>query len=272
MHPQIAAHARLAGENAVQTRKLEGQLTRLGRTMHDLAYDPIHDEIVVGSPFAQAILTFRGGAHGEERPLRIIQGPRTQIVSQWNGVDRLAIDPAHNEIYVGTRRNRILVFDREANGDVAPKRVLGGPDTQFGGNPVIRVDAERNLLLVTGGGGVLIFDRTASGNTPPRTVIRGAGPIGGSAQFELYNGLIIAARERENAIYAWSIMDTGQEARPVFRIAAPLGDRAGQLGIALDPAHKEILVGTGAGNQIRTFFIPAIFDYTGPDAQTSERR
>jgi hypothetical protein len=271
MHPQIAAFARLASENAVPTRKLEGQLTRLGRTMHDMAYDPIHDEIVVGSPFAQAILTFRGGANGEARPVRIIQGSRTQIVSQWNGVDRLGIDPVNNELYVGTLRNRILVFDREANGDVAPKRVLGGPDTQFGGNPVIRVDAERNLLLVTGDGGILIFDRTASGNTKPRAVIRGAGPIGGAAQFELYNGLIIAPRDRENVIYAWSINDTGQDVRPVFTISAPLGERAGQLGIALDPIHKEVLVGTGAGNQIRTFSIPEIFDYTGT-TQTSERR
>lgn len=271
MHPQIAAFARLASENAVPTRKLEGQLTRLGRTMHDMAYDPIHDEIVVGSPFAQAILTFRGGANGEARPVRIIQGSRTQIVSQWNGVDRLGIDPVNNELYVGTLRNRILVFDREANGDVAPKRVLGGPDTQFGGNPVIRVDAERNLLLVTGDGGILIFDRTASGNTKPRAVIRGAGPIGGAAQFELYNGLIIAPRDRENVIYAWSINDTGQDVRPVFKISAPLGERAGQLGIALDPVHKEVLVGTGAGNQIRTFSVPEIFDYTGT-TQNSERR
>ncbi len=90
-HPQIAAFARLAEENAVPTRKLEGQLTGLGRTMHDLAYDAIHDEIVVSSPFAQAILTFRGGADGEEPPIRIIQGPRTQIVSE-RGLDKVTID------------------------------------------------------------------------------------------------------------------------------------------------------------------------------------
>ena len=92
MHPQIAAFARLAKENAIAHRKIQGELTRLGRTMHDIAYDPIHDEIVVGSPFAQAILVFRGGAFGEEPPLRIIQGPKTQIVSATNGVDRVAID------------------------------------------------------------------------------------------------------------------------------------------------------------------------------------
>ena len=263
MHPQIAAFARLAEENAVPTRKLEGQLTRLGRTMHDMAYDPIHDEIVVGSPFAQAILTFRGGADGEESPIRIIQGPNTRIVSMGNGVDRVAIDPVNSEIYVGTRLNRILVFDREANGDVAPIRVLGGPDTQFSGNPTIRVDAANDLLLVGGREGMLIFDRTASGNTPPRAVIRG--PSGN--QFEVYNDLIIT--HRVDAIYAWSIHDTGEDVRPLLRFPAPLGARAettGQRGVALDPLHKEVIIGTAAGNQVMVFSVPEIFDWESADS------
>ena len=65
-HPQIAAFARLAGENTPPTRVLEGQKTLLSRTMHGFAYDEVNDEIVVNSPLAQAILTFRGGASGEE--------------------------------------------------------------------------------------------------------------------------------------------------------------------------------------------------------------
>jgi hypothetical protein len=258
MHPQIAAFARLAKENAVPTRKLEGQLTRLGRTMHDIAYDPIHDEIVVGSPFGQAILVFRGGAFGEEPPIRIIQGPRTQIVSATNGVDRVAIDPVNNEILVGSRLHRILVFAREANGDAEPIRVLGGPNSEIGTNPGIRVDPVNNLLLVVGQGGIQVFDRTATGNARPRAVIGGAGAGGGSAQFEVYNGMVIAPKG-DNNIYAWSLRDTG-DVRPLWKIPAPLGPRANQLGIVLDPAHKEVLVATGEGNQVRTFSVPEIFD------------
>jgi hypothetical protein len=258
MHPQIAAFARLAKENAVATRKLEGQLTRLGRTMHDIAYDPIHDEIVVGSPFAQAVLVFRGGALGEEPPIRLIQGPRTQIVSATNGVDRVAIDPVNNEILIGSRLHKILVFPREANGDVEPIRVLGGPDSEIGTNPPIRVDPVNNLLLVSGQSGILVFDRIASGNAKPKAVLRGAGPTGGSAQFEVYNGMIISPRG--DNIYAWSLRDTAQNARPLWRIPAPLGPRASQLGIVLDPPHKEVLVATGEGNQIRVFSVPELFD------------
>ena len=53
--------------------------------MHDLAYDAIHDEIVVTSPLTQAILTFRGNADGEEAPIRIIQGAKTAFLQgdQW---------------------------------------------------------------------------------------------------------------------------------------------------------------------------------------------
>src|SRR5437867_8048518 len=141
MHPQIAAFARLAKENAAATRKIYGELSQLGRTMHDIAYDPVHDEIVVGSPFAQAILVFRGGAFGEEPPLRIIQGPKTQIVSATNGVDRVAIDPVNNEIIVGSRLHKILVFRRGADGEVEPICVLGGVEADGRREPCIYVDA-----------------------------------------------------------------------------------------------------------------------------------
>ena len=73
-HPQIATFARLADGSAQPIRKLEGQKTLLGRTMHAIAYDEVHDEYMVPQQFGQAILTFRGGASGEEAPIRVIQG------------------------------------------------------------------------------------------------------------------------------------------------------------------------------------------------------
>jgi hypothetical protein len=122
----------------------------------------------------------------------------------------------------------------------------------------MRVDPVRNLLLVTGEGfgdaNMLIFDRTASGNAKPRATI--PGPAGN--QFEVYNGLVLSVRG--DNIYAWSLDNTGENARPVLKILAPLGPRAAQTGIVLDPAHKEVIIGTGAGNQVRTFSVPELFD------------
>src|SRR5437870_1595711 len=110
--------------------------------MHDMAYDPVRDEIIVPQFYAYAILTFRGDANGDVGPVRKIFGPRTQIKNS----EAVAIDPVHGEIFVPSAgaypaqtdgrpsqrlggNDRILVFPRDADGDVAPIRVLGGPDT-----------------------------------------------------------------------------------------------------------------------------------------------
>src|SRR5262245_37840199 len=107
----------MADGAAKPVRKIEGASTLLGRTMHSIEYDAVHDEMAVPIPFGGAILTFRGEANGDEAPLRVIQGPLTQITDP----SRLGLDPTNNEILV-PQGNRILVFPREANGNVAPIR------------------------------------------------------------------------------------------------------------------------------------------------------
>ncbi len=81
----------------------------LGRTMHGIDYDDLHDEIVVPQQFGQAILVFKGSARGEEPPIRVIQGSKTMLTA----MDRLAVDPYNDEIYV-PEGDRVLVFDRTA--------------------------------------------------------------------------------------------------------------------------------------------------------------
>src|SRR2546421_12627836 len=103
----------------------------LSRTMHDIRYNSVDDEILVPNPFSNAILTFRGGADGQEPPIRIIQGPNTEL----NGPDRLDIDGVHGEIFVPGRGN-VLVFPLAGNGEVLPKRVIVGPDSQVDGSSI----------------------------------------------------------------------------------------------------------------------------------------
>jgi hypothetical protein len=244
-HPQIAAFARLANVNTPPSRTLEGQKTLISRTMHALAYDPMHDEIVVSSPLASAVLTFRGAANGEEPPVRVIQGPHTQILGT---NDKVSIDPANNEI-LASSRNAIVVFDRMANGDVPPKRVLSGPDTQLligtGGGPGLgQVDPMRDLLLVNTRGKMLIFDRTAKGNTAPKAVIEG--PKSEMADiyiFQLYppKGWVIAACAEGTAVCAWSVTDNG-DVPPRWKI--PVHQLTGYYptALAIDPVHKELMI------------------------------
>ena len=63
--PRILVFARLANGNAGPVRVIEGQGTKLSRTMHGIAYDAVRDEIIVPVHLAGAVLVFRAGASGE---------------------------------------------------------------------------------------------------------------------------------------------------------------------------------------------------------------
>jgi hypothetical protein len=78
-HPRIGAFARLADKNALPVRSIEGSKAHLNRTVHSIVYDEYHDEIVVPSDMGQGIMIFRGGANGNEAPLRVITGPKTGL-------------------------------------------------------------------------------------------------------------------------------------------------------------------------------------------------
>ena len=272
-HPQIAAFSRTAKENQPPVRTLEGHKTMLSRTMHGFSYDPIHDELVVNSPLTQAILTFRGSANGEEAPIRVIQGPKTKILGMgYAALSTVTADPDHNEIFLpvgsGGYRNGgtggpegIYVFDRMADGDMAPKRMLYGPDTQIrSSTPQVAVDPVHNLLVVKSNG-LLIFDRTASGNAKPLRIIRGPKTGGfGGGQIAVYpeKGWILTNSMDSWGI--WSINDDGDVA-PRWKIPVKEITGGGQnSGIAVIPKQKEIMIASALKNRVLTFYFPEMFE------------
>jgi len=265
MHPQIAIFARLADGGQKPVRQIHGQTTYLSRTVHAIAYDEIHDEIVVPNQFAQAILTFRGGANGEEPPLRVIQGSQTQLEAP----DRLGIDPANNEILV-PESGRLLVYPRLSNGNAAPSRIL---ETDGGMGGAVAVDSLNNLI-VTAGSTLKIFDRTGSGKVKPLRVIGGPktrDQISGSKNIALYpaRGWIIVANQGENShppidysegsfVGVWSIHDSG-DVPPRWTIGGPNGVLRQARGVALDPKNKAVIVSDKYLNAALTYYFPEIF-------------
>ena len=140
----------------------------MARTIHDLGMDSVHDEIVVPNPSAQAILFFRGGANGEEKPIRVIQGPDTLL----DDPGTLTVDPVHGEVFVPEgRKNAVLVFPREGNGNVAPLRILQGPKTMLTSPKKVAVDPASGLLFVVAAYKVLIFHRTDAGDVAPQAFV-----------------------------------------------------------------------------------------------------
>ena len=148
---------------------MAGQPTQISRAGHNVVYDPVNDELWHTNPEAQAVLAFRGGANGEDAPIRIIQGPHTMLGFPNYGV---GVDAVNNEVYV-VEKEYITVYPRTAKGDLAPTRIIRGPDTGLDNARAILVDPVRNILLVGTNNGIEIFDRTASGNAKPRAVLAG---------------------------------------------------------------------------------------------------
>jgi hypothetical protein len=270
----------LANGNTKVTRAIAGQNTLFTRTIHDMAYDPVRDEIVVPQFFAFGILTFKGDATGDVPPIRKIFGPHTQLKLP----QRLALDPVHGEIFV-PQGDAILVFPRDGNGDVAPIRIIKGPDTLLGAS-ALTVDPVHDLLIASGSrpggrggeggdfqgeggngrGEILIFNRTDNGNVKPRGVISGK-MADGATLMTTYppKGWILAAVKQGgrnspagNYIGVWSINDNGP-VPPRYTIGGPNGQLRDSRGIAVDPKHKTVIVSDKYVNGVLTYEIPEIF-------------
>jgi len=237
------------------------------RSTHGIAYDHIRDVILVPNFYAQSIQIYRGDADGEAAPVRMIQGSRTQL----HNPDKLMLDVVNNEILI-PQRDRVLVFDGNAQGNVAPKRILG--PTPGLGALVVDADPVHNLLVVAGAGGGFsgrfqIFDRTASGEAKPKWVIAGPntelqrfmGPIA----VQPSRGLIIAGiRTNEelggpdNFVGVWDLFARG-DARPIYRVGGPNILLEQVRGIILNPKHKELIVTDKRINGVMTYYFPEIF-------------
>jgi hypothetical protein len=255
-HPQIAVFARMADGQAAPVRRIEGQTTLLSRTMHGIAYDDVADRIIVPAQFSQSILSFRGEASGEEPPVRVIQGPHTEI----RRADRVAVDSRRKEIFVNDG-GQILVFPADANGDVAPIRALRGPDTLLtegggGGAAAIAVDPITRTLVVTASRGILVFDSTANGNAKPLRVITGDG-AGRGRLAAIYNGLIFAGAGGQS-VGVWTVNDSGN-APARFRIGA--GVLLEMRALAVDPKNKSVIITDKELNAVMTWHVPEVFEH-----------
>ncbi len=283
-HAQIAIFARMAKGGDAARRLIYGQPTKLGRNLHAIRYNESRDEFYVANPVAQAILTFRGGATGQEPPIRVIQGSKTRLEMP----DTLEVDPVHNEIIVA-QEDEILVYPLTASGDVAPLRILhGGPKNGWrSASGGIAVDPVHNLVAVAGTvlgdsnmwhspyegdnrESLLIFDRLADGDVKPLRIIRG--PHTGMhaiRQMEIQpkGGWIVISQMTSGEIPepegtfvgVWSINDHG-DVPPRWKIdGIPSNGMKKPHGIALDPKHKEVVVADMRLNAILTFYFPEIF-------------
>jgi hypothetical protein len=316
--PRISAFARLANGNVAPNRIIEGQNTNLSRTMHGLAYDDLHDEIIVPVALSGAVLVFRGGATGDEPPVRVIQGSKTGMIRP----QTVEVDPVNNEIVAADSSSRaILVYDRLANGDVVPKRKIGGDKTLFRDIIGIAIDAKSNLILAStrstdGFSGILMFDRMANGNVAPVRKIGGpmTGALGAFRQLKVDSerGMVYLAiqsyrrasatpqkaadlysneqslkklrdfeasrggrsEERQSRdpftsagfIGAWRLTDDG-DIPPRLIIRGPDVGATGFAGVAFSTKHGEVYGVSGGLNGYAAWIVPDFVKKPGPSTE-----
>jgi DNA-binding beta-propeller fold protein YncE len=118
----------------------------------------------------------RRTATGNVPPVRVIQGPATQL----NWPTGVAFDSERRELFVANDMgDAVLVFNAEATGDVAPIRVLKGPKTGIKNPAGLFLDRKRGELWVTNFGNhtATVYSAAASGDVAPLRTIRSA-PVG----------------------------------------------------------------------------------------------
>ncbi len=235
-HPQIALFARLADGDEKPRRVIEGQKTLLGRTMHAIDYDAIHDEIILPQPFAQSILTFRGSASGEEAPIRVLQGPDTRIADTGPGSvgqHALAVDSVNNLLVVANERHEgtvkvveLLIFNSTDQGNVKPRAVISGPKT---GLTSSRVRIYKDWIVVSQDG------------------------------YQVDEIKLTGMVRTPSWVGIWSIHDNGNVA-PRWTIGGPGGMLRKPRGIAFDPENKTVMVSDKLLNAVMTYSVPEIFN------------
>jgi DNA-binding beta-propeller fold protein YncE len=286
--PRIAAFARVANGTTAPTRVITGSATKMSRTVHGIAYDPVRDEIYVSNTLADAVLVFRGNASGAEPPVRMIQGPCTGLVNP----HAISLDLANREILVSSLSARaIAVFPMDANGNATPLRYIKGPKTRLGHTVGLGVDTETNVLVVANSEDVLFFDRTATGDVAPLGEIKGehTGIRDEPWELEIHKGKIFLAASNHlhvnmysevtlkpeyrdghakvpedpwlnpelGFIGVWNVRDRG-DVPPRAKIGGPFSQLVHPTGLALNPKDGEIYVTDSVRNGLFSFLVPEL--------------
>ena len=196
---------RNARGNAAPNRKLATP-----HSTFSIVADEENQELLMTVQDPHAVVTFKKTAKDQDAPVRLLQGPKTRMADPHG----LALDPKTGLIYVtnwGTHNERripavgggtgrgarkpnwpvggdqsipgsgyfrppsITVYRKDAQGDVAPLRVIQGPRTLMNWPTSIAVHPDRGELFVANdtGDSVTVYRADADGDVAPIRILKG---------------------------------------------------------------------------------------------------
>jgi hypothetical protein len=123
-------------------------------------------------------MVFAAGANGDTAPQQII-APAVYPAVDNTGLDAsdlfVGVDAGGNIYTADSYSQKVLVFAPNANGNVAPLRVLLGDKTLLSGCEGVAFDSAGNLYIANYNGmSVTVYPPGASGNVAPAATITGA--------------------------------------------------------------------------------------------------
>ena len=204
------------------------------------------------------VVVYRKEASGQEKPLRTLEGPRTQLKDA-HGV---AIDKKNGWMFVAnhgaTDANggrfdppAITVYPLNATGDTPPLRAIEGPKTQLNWPALMVLDQDRGELYVANDmdNSILVFHSADKGDVAPTRIIRGpktglSNPTG--VFLDQKNNELWVSNMGNHSATVFSRTANGDVA-PLRTIrSAPLGKTAQMIGnpggVGYDTKREEVLV------------------------------
>jgi DNA-binding beta-propeller fold protein YncE len=229
---------------------------------YDIEGDETKQELYLTVHLPPQVVVYSKTASGEDKPLRVLTGPDTRM-SDTHG---LALDVRNQLLFVNNwgrfsnfkllggrfEEPSITVFPLNANGNMAPLRVIQGPRTLLNWPAAMTVDPATGDLYVANnvGQSILVFSGTAEGDVAPKRVIKGdktglSYPL--AVVIDRQNNELWASNFGNSSAAVYSLTANGN-AEPLRTIrSAPKGKQSLRNGgkavaITYDPKREELLV------------------------------
>jgi 6-phosphogluconolactonase (cycloisomerase 2 family) len=184
--PRIMVYRKGASGDEAPLRVVEGEKTGLS-DVHGLAIDvnkklmfvanwgAVSNYLVAGTGRFEmpSITVYPLDANGDVKPLRVIQGEKTQL----NWPHAMSLDTNTGDLYVANDiGNSILVFHDTDQGDKAPARIIKGSKTGLSNPTGVFVDTKNKEVWAAnfGNSSATCYSINANGDVAPLRTIRSA--------------------------------------------------------------------------------------------------
>jgi len=200
-----------------------------------VALDLTHDEVAVTIEHINKVAIYRRLAEGEEKPLRIIQGPDTGLADPHG----IFVDGANNEIFVANHDSYHDAVESEDNPNSVQAQLARGIAS-------LSVPAERHQLRPSNGKfvepSITIYARTAQNNAAPVRAIRGPKTelsLPMKVFVDTAHNEIYVANSGSNSILVFNRTANGDVA-PIRKIEGPATRLKKPVGLFVDGKNDEV--------------------------------